>query len=142
MYILDTDHIGILQRQRGNEYEVLSRRMAAHIKTEFHTSIVTFHEQLLGWNAYIARAKDQSGIVRGYGKLEQILTDFANAQILPFDEAAAEVFDDLRAQKVRVSTMDLRIASIALATGMMVLSRNLVDFHRVPNLQAEDWTLS
>ena len=140
MYILDTDHIGILQRRRGNEYEVLSRRMAARIQTEFHTSIVTFHEQILGWNAYIAQAKDQTGIVRGYGKLELILTDFANAQILPFDEAAAEIFDDIRAQKIRVSTMDLHIASIALATGMTVLSRNLVDFHRVPNLQAEDWT--
>jgi tRNA(fMet)-specific endonuclease VapC len=36
--------------------------------------------------------------------------------------------------------MDLRIASIALATGMTVLTRNLVDFQRVPNLNVEDWT--
>ena len=38
MYILDTDHIGILQRRRGNEYELLSRRMAGHSQTEFHTA--------------------------------------------------------------------------------------------------------
>ena len=36
--------------------------------------------------------------------------------------------------------MDLRIASIALASGMTVLSHNLVDFQKVPNLSAEDWT--
>ncbi|ETX07465.1 MAG: hypothetical protein ETSY2_11025 [Candidatus Entotheonella gemina] len=36
--------------------------------------------------------------------------------------------------------MDLRIASIALSRNMTVLSRNLVDFMRVPGLRVEDWT--
>ena len=79
------------------------------------------------------------GVVRGYAKLEKILIDFSHAQILPFDDAAAEVFDELRGQKIRIGTMDLRIASIAIAAGMTVLSRNLVDFQKVPNLSVEDW---
>ena len=140
MYILDTDHIGILQRKADSHYQELSRRIAGHLQTDFFVAIVSFHEQILGWNAYINRAKDQIGVVRGYGKLEKILGDFSRSQLLSFDDAAADIFDELRFQKIRIGTMDLRIASIALATGMTVLSRNLVDFQKVSNLSAEDWT--
>jgi tRNA(fMet)-specific endonuclease VapC len=82
----------------------------------------------------------QSGVVRDYSRREKMVTDFSLARVLPFDEAAAGVFDDLRRQKIRIGTMDPRIASIASATGRTVLTRNLVDFQRVPNLKAEDWT--
>lgn len=139
MFILDTDHIGILQRKTDAHYEKLSSRIAGHSQTDFFVAIVSFHEQILGWNAYINRAKDQMGIVRGYGKLEKILMDFSRSQVLPFDDGAADIFDDLRIQKIRIGTMDLRIASIAMATGMTVLSRNLVDFQKVPDLSVEDW---
>jgi predicted nucleic acid-binding protein len=43
-------------------------------------------------------------------------------------------------EKVRIGTMDLRIASIALANGFTLLTRNLVDFQQVPGLKVEDWT--
>jgi tRNA(fMet)-specific endonuclease VapC len=69
-----------------------------------------------------------------------VLADFSEAQVLPFDDIAAEVFDELRSQGVRIGTMDLRIAAIALARDLTVLSRNLVDFGRVPGLRIEDWT--
>jgi tRNA(fMet)-specific endonuclease VapC len=36
--------------------------------------------------------------------------------------------------------MDLRIASIAIANQMTVLTRNTIDFERIPNLSFEDWT--
>ncbi|MFO7902194.1 MAG: type II toxin-antitoxin system VapC family toxin [Pirellulaceae bacterium] len=139
MFILDTDHIGILQRKSDSHYQKLASRIARHPQTDFYVAIVSFHEQILGWNAYIHRAKDQMGVVRGYMKLEKILINFSHAQVLPFDDAAAEIFDQLRSQRIRIGTMDLRIASIAMAVGMTVLSRNLVDFQKVPNLSVENW---
>jgi hypothetical protein len=70
MYILDTDHVGILQRAAGREYLALSRRIARCSQTDLYVTIVSLHGQFLGWNAYIARAKDQAATVRGYRRME------------------------------------------------------------------------
>jgi len=141
MFLLDTDHVVISQQLSAAEYDHLIRRVRQHNPSDIFVSIISFHEQVMGWNAYISRAKDTAGVVRGYTRLERVLTNFSQAQVLPFDDAAANVFDDLRKQRVRVATMDLRIASIALSRTMTVLTRNFVDFERVPGLQSEDWTL-
>jgi tRNA(fMet)-specific endonuclease VapC len=37
--------------------------------------------------------------------------------------------------------MDLKIAAIALAHKATLLSRNLRDFSRVPDLKVEDWSV-
>jgi tRNA(fMet)-specific endonuclease VapC len=140
MFLLDTDHVVICQQLSAVEYDHLIRRVRQHDPSDVFVSIISFHEQVMGWNAYISRAKDTAGVVRGYTRLERVLANFSQAQVLPFDDAAADVFDDLRRQQVRVATMDLRIASIALSRSMKVLTRNLVDFERVPGLQVEDWT--
>lgn len=140
MFILDTDHLGILQGRKLPEADRLLARIAARTPTEFFTTIVSFHEQVAGWSAYLAKARDRAGVVRAYRGFQQILADFARAQVLPFDEAAGARFDALRAGRVRVATMDLRIASIALANGFTLLTRNLVDFRLVPGLAVEDWT--
>jgi tRNA(fMet)-specific endonuclease VapC len=70
----------------------------------------------------------------------QTLASFNAAQVLPFDRAAGDMFLNMKKQRVRVATMDLRIASIALSRGMTLLSRNLTDFSKVPALKIEDWT--
>jgi tRNA(fMet)-specific endonuclease VapC len=95
---------------------------------------------MLGANAYISRAKSRRELVRGYAILHQILVDFSTAQVLAFDDAAARIFEELRIQRVRVGAMDLRIASIALSRDLTVLTRNLVDFQRIPGLKVADWT--
>ena len=48
-------------------------------------------------------------------------------------------FERLRQQRVRIGTMDLKIAAIALGYNALVLSDNLRDFQQVPGLHAEDW---
>ena len=71
---------------------------------------------------------------------QQILVDFARMAVAPFDEPASGKFESLRKKGIRIDTMDLRIASIALARNWTLLSRNAVDFARVPGLRVEDWT--
>jgi len=140
VFLLDTDHLGILQDRVQPECQRLLDRIAQHPPTEFYVSIVSFHEQVVGWNAYLNRARTITGVVSAYQMFHDILADFASMQVLPFDNDAGNRFESLRRQRVRIGTMDLRIASIALARGYTVLTRNLVDFEQVPDLSVEDWT--
>ncbi len=73
--------------------------------------------------------------------LNRLLTDYISAPVLPFDSACVTVFDSLLARKVRISTMDLRIASVALSRGLTLVTRNMGDFRQVPGLTTENWTV-
>lgn len=142
MYLLDSDHLSILQRQRGPEFESLAKRCFSRKAEDFFVAIVSFHEQFNGWTKYIAQAKDSLSLVRGYTELESVVDNFARAQVLGFGSAAAEIYDKLRKQRIRIGAMDLRIASIAIANQLILLTKNTVDFERVPNLVYADWTIS
>jgi tRNA(fMet)-specific endonuclease VapC len=139
-YLLDTDHISFLQRRSGREFAKLTERIAQHPPINFALSVISFHEQVLGAHTFINRAQTKEEIVRGYNLLLQTLQGFSLAPVLPFDAAPIAIFDSLRAQGIRSSTMDLRIASIALSRGLVLLTRNTKDFVKVPGLMIEDWT--
>ncbi|OUL36471.1 twitching motility protein PilT [Nostoc sp. T09] len=140
-YLLDTDHISFLQRRSGAEYATLAARIAQYPPTDFAFSIISFHEQVIGAHTFITRSQTPADAVRGYTLLQEIIQGFSAAPVLPFDAGAAAIFEGLRAQRVRIATMDLRIAAIALSRGLVLLTRNMVDFNRVPNLTTENWTL-
>lgn len=140
-YLLDTDHISFLQRRSGSEFSRLTVRMAQHPITDFTLSVVSFHEQVLGAHNFINRARTNTDIIRGYVLLLETLQGFATAPVLPFDAEAIAVFDELRGQRVRVSTMDLRIAAIVMSRNLVLLTRNVSDFSKVPGLVMEDWTV-
>ena len=131
-YLLDTDHISILQRRGGAAHATLTARLARQPRNDIAFPVVSFHEQAVGAHAFINRARTAADVVRGYG--------FSAAPVLPFDSAAASHFDQLQRQKVRLATMDLRIASIALSRGLILLTRNVGDFSKVRGLATEDWT--
>jgi len=140
-YLFDTDHISILQRRSGPEYAALIARAATCPPTDRAFSIVSFHEQVLGAHTFISRSRTASDTIRGYEYLAEILQSFSSAPVLPFDAAAVSTFEDLRRQRVRIATMDLRIAATALSRGLRLLTRNFRDFGKVPGLTTEDWTL-
>ncbi|KAA1261884.1 tRNA(fMet)-specific endonuclease VapC [Rubripirellula obstinata] len=75
-----------------------------------------------------------------YRRLAALTETFQSIGLLKYDQAAADEFMRLRNAKVRIGTMDLRIASIALVNQMTVVTRNSVDFEQVPELKIEDWT--
>jgi tRNA(fMet)-specific endonuclease VapC len=114
-FLLDTDHLSILQRQSGPEYAALAARLAGQQPADLALSVISLHEQVLGCHTYLSRARSSADVVRGYAILWRALQDFAAAVVLPFDAAAAGALDGLVAQRVRLAAMDLRIASIALS---------------------------
>jgi tRNA(fMet)-specific endonuclease VapC len=140
-YLLDTDHLSILQRKAGPEYLRLSAWMAQYAAADFACCVVSLHEQVVGAHAFLNQAKNSADLVRGYVLLERLPRDYLAFLFLPFDAASAATYDSLVVQNLRIGTMDLRLAAIALSRGLTVLTRNLRDFGRVPGLKVEDRTV-
>ena len=111
MIILDTDHIVTLKYSGGREYTTLATNMAGSSDQDFVTTAITLEEQLRGWLALIHRSADVLRQVSAYAKLNDLVDYFGRWTRLAFDETAAERFMDLRHQKVRIGTMDLKIAA-------------------------------
>jgi tRNA(fMet)-specific endonuclease VapC len=137
--LLDTDHLSILQANQADA-ATLRARIAMLPTANVHTSIISFQEQVKGWLAYIHRAKKPDDLLKGFRFLQELLRHYNEFPVLPFDQRAFSEFDRFRRQRIRVSTSDLRIAAIAKANGVKLLSRNLRDFRLVPGLDVEDWT--
>jgi tRNA(fMet)-specific endonuclease VapC len=51
VYLLDTDHLTILQRRTRPEFDRLSERLATLEFDQVCTTIISFHEQMRGWLA-------------------------------------------------------------------------------------------
>ena len=140
-YLLDTDHISFLvldnSRERGR-IEGNIHRVGQH---EVGFSVVSFHEQMRGCHNKLNQAKKPHELVPWYELMADIVDLYAKANLVLFDDTAAVELDLLRkTPKLRIDPMDLRIASIARARNMTVVTRNLADFGRVPNLLVENWT--
>lgn len=140
MFILDTDHMTLVQRA-GVEGARIRQRIHEVGADDVYTSIVSFEEQTRGWLAYASRARTLEEQVETYQLLHRHLTDYCKLQVLPFDRAAAARLRLLQQNKLRIGTMDLKIAAVALVHAATLVTRNSSDFAKVPELLIEDWTI-
>jgi tRNA(fMet)-specific endonuclease VapC len=138
--ILDTDLLTILQSGSQPACDKLKQRLDQVPDSDVFTTIISFQEQMRGWLAVLNQARTEKRLLSAYAELQVMLHDFCRLQVLPFDDSAHRIFVELRRQRVRIGTMDLRIAAIASSLDFKVLSRNTSDFAQVPGLQVEDWT--
>ena len=141
-YLLDTDHLSVLQRQVGEDYNNLTKRMVQHSLSAFAISVVTFHEQILGSHAYINRSRSLDQVVKGYEIMARIVSDFKVLPVASFDTSAATAYAKLESQRIQIAKMDARIAAIALSRNLILLTRNHRDFSKIAGLVLEDWTVS
>lgn len=140
MWILDTDHLTLLLQ--GNATVV--NKLAAKAQGEVVITVVTAEEQIWGRLSAIRQASQASNaekLVRAYLKFRLALNDLMRFTILDFTQEAYLKYQELRHQKIRVGTQDLRIAAIALSIDATVVTRNQRDFNQVPGLRLEDWTI-
>lgn len=140
MLILDSNHLRVL-RSFGAASERLEAKLVADGR-EVVTTIINVHEGIKGYFAEINSAQeDTQARVAAYANLQQLLEYYCDWNVLPFDAEAAEQYARLRKVSAlrNVGTMDLQIASIALCHKATLLTQNLRDFNRVPNLDVQDW---
>jgi len=140
MYILDTDHLSVLERG-GDAAQNLRERLKTIEPTQVAASIISYEEQMRGWLSYIAQAKTVAEQVDPYKQLRRQLKNYCAIPILEFDEDAAKEFQRLKKlHRQKLGTMDLKIAAIVLVNRAILLTRNNRDFRQVANLSIEDWT--
>ncbi len=137
LFVLDTDHLSLYQR----DAEPLLSKLLSHPPDELAITIVTVEEQLRGRLAQIRKATTAAHLNECYRWLGETVDQLARLPALYFDDKAVTLYEKLLSQKVRIGTQDLRIASIVLSQKAVLLTRNSLDFSRVPGLQMEDWTV-
>ena len=140
MYLLDTDHISLLDKG-GEEGKRIHQRLRTLPGDDIATSIISYEEQIRGWTARIAQAPSVERQIFAYSMLKRQIRNYCAIIVEDFDEKAFARFKLLQDAKIRIGTMDLKIASIALANNMILLTRNSKDFRKVPDLRIEDWSL-
>jgi tRNA(fMet)-specific endonuclease VapC len=135
-YILDTDHLSLILR--GNQQ--IKERLTTIPPHEIAITIVTAEEQLRGRLAQLAKSTSGESRSNAYQYLHRAINDLAKLQIIDYDETAHQIYEQLKQQRIRIGSQDLRIAAIALASRSVFVTRNYSDFSKVPGLLIEDWT--
>jgi tRNA(fMet)-specific endonuclease VapC len=136
LYILDTDHLSLY----GRNHPVLLKRLQDN-SVVLTTTAINVQEQLRGRLAQVSDAKMGLSLFDSYRWLSETVTMLSSFRILQFTIEAQAIYQDFKQQRIRVGTQDLRIAAIALAHQGILLSRNLKDFEKVPELTIQDWTI-
>ncbi len=139
MYLLDTDHLSMLERGGEIAQRIISR-LSILSPEDINVTVITYEEQTRGWLGFIAKARNLEEQIIAYRKLEKHIATFSKLRVIGFDSESALVFKRLRAEYPRLGTMDLKIAAISIAKGATLLTRNLSDFENIANLQVQDWT--
>jgi tRNA(fMet)-specific endonuclease VapC len=138
LFVLDTDMLTLNQRCHA----AVCRNVDLHDPDDLAISVISVEEQISGWYTLIRQAKSKSKLARAYEQLAACIESLSDLRILPFNEACIDRFESLRALRLPVKAMDLRIAATVLEFGATLVSRNIQDFARVPGLIIEDWSVS
>lgn len=129
MWLLDTNTVIYFFKGQGEVADTLLNKAPRDI----FISSVSLFELLVG-----AEKSVSSHWVR-----QQIDQFIASVQVIAFSEREAQAAASIRAALERAGTpvgpMDTQIAGTAAAHGLTVVTRNVVEFQRVPGLSVENW---
>jgi tRNA(fMet)-specific endonuclease VapC len=132
MYMLDTDIcIYILKKRPAAVLEKFSKMH----RDQICISIVTYAELKYGAERSLSKKMN-------YEIIEEFV---ARLNILPWDEEAANHYAKIRhyleGQGTPIGNMDLLIAAHARSRGYKLVTNNLREFSRVPDVKLENWVL-
>ena len=128
-YLLDTNILSdLIKNPQGN----LAKKISTLDADSFCTSIIVACEL-----SYGAKKKDSSILT---AKVEMLLDSIA---IFPLDSCVQEHYADIRVflekQGQVIGANDMLIASHALALNVILVTANINEFNRVPELRVENW---
>jgi tRNA(fMet)-specific endonuclease VapC len=105
------------------------------------TTILTRIEVIRATFDAVLKAENGQQLLKAQARLQQSEELFGQLLIIGFDAKATREFDLLRKSRRlrRIGRADLLIASITLANGATLVTRNVRHFHQVPNLKVVNW---
>jgi len=132
-YLIDTNICIYIINQRPPD---VIKRFKKFDLGEIGISSITVSELQYGVEKSIHRKKNLL-------RLDHFLAPF---EILPYDEAAARTYGQIRAVLEKegspVGPLDFLIAAQALSRELILVTNNEKEFNRIKQLKIENWTIS
>lgn len=132
MYLLDTNICIYFMK---NTYPLLTERLFSHHPANLLISSITVFELEYG------AAKSNWGEKTRH-KMAMFLAPF---DIIPFTPEDAIIAGRIRGylehQGTPIGPYDIQIAAQGLSKGITVITHNMDEFKRIPNLKLEDWVI-
>lgn len=132
-YVLDSDTCSYIMKRSSPA--VLKRLQEIRV-SDVCISVITKSELLFGVEMSPRRQQDESA-------LNAFL---AHVEVLDFPDEAAEhyakILADLKTRGTMIGANDLFIAAHARSLGLTLVTNNVSEFGRVPDLVLENWTVA
>ncbi len=130
-YLLDTNICIYLIKKK---FERLLHRIELEDAFSICISSITVAELEYGIAKSLYPGKNRTALVGFLGSFE----------IIPFTDIDAEVFGSIRAflsnNGIPIGPYDLQIAAQCISKDLILVTNNVNEFERVPNLKIENWT--
>jgi tRNA(fMet)-specific endonuclease VapC len=129
-YMLDTNIcIGLIRKKS----QALIKRLVSYTPGEIAVSTITIAELAHG-------VQKSNQVKKNMAALEQFLLPL---EVADFDQQASVIYGALRAELERegniIGAMDMLIGAHALSLEVILVTNNMNEFQRIPNLKLEDW---
>ena len=129
-YMLDTNICIYIIKNKPKKVIMELKR---HKPSEICVSAITYAELTYGVEKSMAVEKNRLALA--------LL--FSNIEVLDFDTKAAIHYGKIRAylekQGTPIGSLDMMIAAHAMSLGYTVVTNNIKEFERVPDLKLENW---
>ena len=131
-YLLDTSIVIDVLKRRPVEVLAVFNTNASRMAI----SSITLSELIYG-------AEKSLNVNRNLEAIEEFVS---HLDVLPYDAKASQHYGQIKATLERkgeiIGENDIHIAAHAISQGLILVSNNLKEFNRVPNLALENWVES
>ena len=131
-YLLDTNIVIDVLKRRPVEVLAVFNTNASRMAI----SSITLSELMYG-------AEKSLNVNRNLEAIEEFVS---HLDVLPYDAKASQHYGQIKATLERkgeiIGENDIHIAAHAISQGLILVSNNLKEFNRVPNLALENWVES
>ena len=130
-YLLDTNIVIYVLKRRPKEVLEIFNRNASRMAI----SSITLSELIFG-------AEKSPNVDKNLEAIEEFVS---HLDVLPYDAKASQHYSQIKAALEKrgeiIGENDIHIAAHAISQGLILVTNNLREFKRVPNLALENWIL-